>query len=211
MEGLTTGELLKLADSYGIDIPPGLDRTIIIEELLETTNENELGTDKKSSPPLVEKKQATSVPLPKQYNITFIEVLIRDPLWAFAFWEINAHDKEAYEGEPEFGGYYLKVSPAAPDSPDSSFTVSVEPGDTAWYLGFPPSGGTFRVEICVLRGGNSAVLAVSRPFRLPKLLASSAEEDASPGNPLIQLSGVNEFAVLRNTDRSSRIPKHHGF
>ena len=35
LETLSSWELVKLSDHYGIDIPPGLDRIFIIEELLE--------------------------------------------------------------------------------------------------------------------------------------------------------------------------------
>jgi len=38
LESLSTAELIKLADSFGIDIPHGLERIFIIEELLEYSN-----------------------------------------------------------------------------------------------------------------------------------------------------------------------------
>jgi hypothetical protein len=228
LERLTTAELLKLADSQGIDIPPGLDRTIVIEELLET--EPGGAADKESPgannlldtrgiqepPPLASDigsakpdfKSATAS-LPKHYNISYIEVLIRDPLWAFAFWEINAHDKETHERAPDFGGYCLRVEPVQePGAGDRSFTVQVGTGDSAWYLGFPPEGGRYKVELCVMRKDEPVVLAVSKPFRLPTL-PESPETSASKVNPLLLLSGIDDFNILRNTMRSSRLPKRY--
>ncbi|AEF85246.1 conserved hypothetical protein [Treponema primitia ZAS-2] len=214
LESLTTNELIKLADTHGIEIPPGLDRAIIIEELLEALSETEGGENTKAPVPLVERRQMASAPLPRQYNITFIEVLLRDPLWAFAFWEINAHDKEINEKAPDFGGYCLRVVPvtAAGKVPstlpsESSFTIPVGPGDSAWYLGFPPEGGSFTVELCVMRGSGSYVLAVSRLFRLPKLPEIRYRESPAP-LPLQRLSGIDDFPILRNTQRLSRLPKH---
>jgi hypothetical protein len=228
LESLTTNELIKLADNQGIDIPPGLDRTIVIEELLETLG-GDTAENAERPLPLIEKHQGTAVPIPKQYNINYIEVLIRDPLWAFAFWEINTHDKEIHERASDFGGYYLRVvsSPWIANQ-DSSFTVQVGTGDSAWYLGFPPSGGRFKVELCVMRKDEPVVLAVSKPFRLPKLLeplengdSAGTENSAgikgagplgsgSPPNPLLRLSGVDDYKILRNTLRSSRLPKRNG-
>ncbi|MDR2028668.1 MAG: DUF4912 domain-containing protein [Treponema sp.] len=223
LESLTTHELAKLADSQGIEIPPGLDRSFIIEELLDLEYESRAGTAEKASPPLAEGRGRESVPLPKQYNITFIEVLIRDPLWVFTFWEINAHDRLLYERASDFGGYCLKVCPIEGPGQQGAFTVSVGIGDSAWYLGFPPSGGSFKVKLCVLRGAAAVVLAASRPFRLPKLLNSSgnmysSDEKAAPETPksadagafqtpLILLSGLEDFHILRNIDRLSRVPR----
>jgi hypothetical protein len=223
LESLTTAELLKLADRAGIDLPPGLDRTIVIEELLETGDAQSLGSPPeetesldKSPLPLMEKQQAATAPLPKQYNISYIEVLIRDPLWAFAFWEINAHDKETLEAAPDFGGYCLRVMPVPepetgsvsgsrePKSP--SFTVPVGTGDSAWYLNFPPEEGHFKVELCVMRKDEPVILAVSKPFRLPKLPEAVEGQGA---NPLLRLSGIDDFTILRNTLRSSRLPKRN--
>jgi hypothetical protein len=206
LETLTTGELARLADRFGIDIPPGLDRIFIIRELLDI--EAEAGVWAKKAIPLAERGYLEPVPLPKQYNITYIDVLLRDPLWAFVFWEIKGYDKALYEGAVDFGGYCLKVVPetmpgraAATDS----FTVSVGAGDSAWYLGFPPSGGCFKVELCVVRGTETGVLAVSCPFRLPRLLNPPEGDRELLRNPLIRLSGAGDFPVLRNTDRSSRV------
>jgi hypothetical protein len=223
LESLTSHELAKLADTHGLDIPPYLERSFIIEELLELGHEGGSTAAGKESSPLIERRGRQSAPLPKQYNITFIEVLIRDPLWVFTFWEVNTHDKTLHEQSPDFGGYCLKVSPIESPGRQGAFTVSVGIGDSAWYLGFPPSGGRFKVDLCVLRGGAALVLAASRPFLLPRLLNSSGEgyafdAEAAPEiptstdtglsrNPLILLSGLDDFQILRNIDRLSRIPR----
>jgi hypothetical protein len=209
LEQLSANELTKLADAYGIDIPPDLGRAIIIEELMELFCEDAGSGDMKTQP-LEEKKHIDTAPFPRHYNITFIEVLIRDPLWAFAFWEINANDKEWYEHSAGFGGYFLAVSPAEGNSAaESAFTVSVGASDNAWYLGFSPStGGLFKVDLCALCGEHREVLAVSRPFRMP-LLLNPPEYGAGGGNALVALSGVEDFSVLRNTDRSSRLRRRN--
>ncbi|MDR1863474.1 MAG: DUF4912 domain-containing protein [Treponema sp.] len=228
LESLTTDELVGLADLYGTDIPPGLDRLFLIEELLEIASEKE-GEEEEG--PLegswvMETGFLEPVPLPKQYNITFIAVMIRDPLWAFAFWEVKESDKEVFEKAPDFGGYYLKVSPweesrrkFSRSQEEGAFTVPVETGDTARYLGFPLAGeagsgkdSRFKVELCARRGADEVVLALSSPFRLPPLPPTGAgqeENRKSYQNPLISLSGSGDFHILRNLDRLSR-PKKGG-
>jgi hypothetical protein len=213
LDSLTTRELALLADKRGLDIPAGLDRIFIIEELLdyERAEEAEGETEESfsESPDYLE-----TAPIPRQYNVTFIDVMVRDPLWAFVFWEVKEHDRDNFEKDPDFSGYFLRVSPAGEGNPrgDLSFTVQVDSGDTARYLGFseyPPAGlrdGAFRVELCVGFGGSWESLAVSRNFRLPALQKKpplDPDQDPSPG--LSVLSGLNDFPILRDADRMSHL------
>ena len=221
LESLTTIELIRMADHLGMDIPPELDRIFIIEEMLDSayaddTLENsqdgsemsDVSGEANKAPNLhadtetAHQSAIESVPLPKQYNITFIEVMIRDPLWAFVFWEIKAQEKEQIEKSPDFEGYYLKVSSLISDktslrSPgvtgqetenDGVFTVPVMPADSAWYLGFTPiregaasdkrisrsDNAQNKVDLCVQMKGDEIVLASSNPFSLPELYESPA-------------------------------------
>ena len=241
LESLTTSELIRMADNLGIDIPPDLDRIFIIEELLEiTSSERSAGDSSDTADSFISEISSASngthaadmensgliesVPLPRQYNITFIEVMIRDPFWAFVFWEIKAQDKDQFEKSPDFEGYYLKVSPwvGSPDDdhpPDSVrrkiktegvFTVPVSTSDTAWYLGLSPAVQRksnltqclYKVELCASLRGEETVLAVSSLFRLP-LLHDAAHWD----NPLIRISGYEDFHILRNNERLFRTKK----
>jgi hypothetical protein len=233
LDSLTTQELVRIADSFGIDIPPNLERIFIIEELLDYARTEE--NDRDEEEPAIEESVTylETAPIPRQYNITFIDVMIRDPLWAFVFWEIKEHDRELYEKADLFSGYYLRVNQVAQDGTirkDRSFTVQVDNDDTARYLGFsedylrlsdelrssneqdpfPPaqSGGSFQVELCVGFGERGEVLASSRIFCLPKLpdqvgLSREIAEAAIPA--LAVLSGLNDFRILRNVDRPPHV------
>jgi hypothetical protein len=223
LESITTNELIRLADNWGVDIPPDLDRIFIIEELLENAREERDEYSGEAEPALAEPGLIESVPLPRQYNITFISVMIRDPLWAFIFWEVKSSDKELFERDADFDGYYLKVSPqgkCGKAAGDGAFTVPVKPSDTAWYLGFSPGGEgplpengntcQYQVELCAARGGEETVLAVSNSFRLPVLpeFPGGAEKRKPWENPLVRLSGYEDFHILRKSERLSRAKKH---
>ena len=214
LESLTTRELIRLADSLGIDVPPDLERVFIIAEILDIDFDNEVEDDEFEESVLVETSISDPVHLPKQYNITFIEVMIRDPLWAFIFWEIKSHDKEFYEKAHDFEGYHLKVS-ALSDLPknraskeDDSFIIPVGITDTSWYVNFPPQEGRFKIEFCAALGKSETALAVSRPFNLPALYnppnKRDIEHDALYKNPLARLSGIEDFKIIRSKDRSFR-------
>jgi hypothetical protein len=218
LESLSTEELIRLADRFGIDIPYGLERNFIIGELLGLDRNGAAETDADADTDgeaAVRYDCGETAALPKQYNISFIEALIRDPLWAFVFWEIKPHDRELYENAADFEGYCLRVVPLTDGKTEGhdSFTVPVGIYDAAWYLGFPPSTiRRYTVELCALRGSEAAALAATQPFTLPRLLEAEAQcgHASAPAAPaeraavLARLSGASEFPVVRNTDRRSR-------
>jgi len=158
--------------------------------------------------------------LPKNYNISFIETLIRDPLWTFVFWEIKKHDRDLHEQSMHFDGYRLRVVPLKEPGfqPDmaASFTVTVGKNDCGWYLGFPPNGWRcYKIELCAKHRNDYTVLAESPMFFLPRLIQPKLETESMVidkdeeiqslyRNPLAQLSGIDNFLLFRGVDRKSR-------
>ena len=252
LESITTDELMKMADNFGIDIPPELDRIFIIEELLEYASPDfMLGSTPESSDsfdteapspgnPLDENDDSSAglietAPLPKQYSITFIEAMIRDPLWAFVFWEIKTQDREQIEKNQDFEGYYLKVSSLDADGngcrdessmqakplieTEKFFTVPVGLADSAWYLGFTPDKEDisdegkkqYNVELCAHIKGEETILASSNTFMLPGLYEPAAGknklDNEKNNNPLVRLSGYGDFHILHYSERLFRTKK----
>ena len=204
-----------LADKNGLDIPADLERSFIIEELFyidydaEDSNTDSIHHDEQ----LVESGELAA--LPKQYHISFIEVLIRDPLWAFVFWEVKAQDRDTQEEHADASHYCLKVTPLGEDNllPNTaaSFVVTVDINDCSRYLGFlPEDGRCFKVELCK-QNGEQTVLVQSRPFRLPRLIKPKDElVQALYRNPLAQLSGINRFSLVRSENRLIRSEELEG-
>jgi hypothetical protein len=220
LESLSTGELTKLADTYGIDVPIGLERIFIIEEILESaqtwTDSADIYDEQETKEDIVvNPSYSEPVLLPKQYNISYIEVIIRDPLWAFVFWEIKGHDKEVHEHAADFNGYCLRVIPLNEGETDqqakeNSFPVSIGTEDCARYLGFAEhtskNSGRYIIKLNVIRGNNELQIASSLAFDLPKLYENEDIANLS-NNPLIRLSGVQDLSITKNTDRPSRIKR----
>ena len=221
LESLSTAELAELAGRNGLDIPPGLERVFIIGELLELERMEARRPGGEWRYPAGELRpgefegELSEVSeLPDQYGMSYVDVLIRDPLWVFACWEVKKQARDAQDGEadPE---HCLRIVPLRGDDlvtdVAASFTVAVGAGDRSLYLGIPHEGGRcFRVELCARQGEDFAVLAASRPFRLPGLVPpppDSPLEDgdhAVYGNPLAELSGASRFPLVRSVDRPHR-------
>ena len=224
LESLTTNDLIRAADKFGIDIPPDLDRILIIEELLEITYfgapHEFIDGDDTAEASLAALSEIEPVPLPKQYNITYIDVIIRDPFWAFVFWEVKSIDKEQIENAEGFEGYYLKVSPVDSSGAlaEGTFTVPVSADDTGRYLGLNPAAKKtaaspmqrqtqYKVELCAGTKEGEAVLAVSNPFSMPPLHQLPAGRESrlfAQENPIAVLSGYEDFAIIRGSDRKPR-------
>ncbi|MDR2135714.1 MAG: DUF4912 domain-containing protein [Treponema sp.] len=205
LDSLTTRELARIADACGIDIPPSLERIFIIEELLDYARaEEEDGDDEEEG--LAESPDCQeTAPVPRRYNVTFIDLMIRDPLWVFAFWEVREHDGEIFEQDPDFSGYCLRVRPAGKGGParNRPFMIQVDPGETARYLGFseyPARSDGFTIELCAGFNERAELLAVSKAFRLPRL-PGACGRDGAEAPPLLSLSGLDDFPILRDTDR----------
>ena len=219
LETLATSDLIKMADNLGIDVPPELDRVFIIDEILDICSADDSSVNSAENG-LLDTVFTESAPLPRQYNITFIEVMIRDPLWAFVFWELKTQDKEQIEKSPDFEGYYMKVSPIPEEKPDNSsqaeskvFRIPVKPEDTAWYLGLSPTmlgeisqteQNRFRVDFCADIKGEESVLISSKPVKLPALPHIKGEQCR---NQLVRLSGYDDFNIIRNNERLHRSKK----
>jgi len=214
LESLSTDELIKLADTYGIDIPPGLERIFIIEEVLEVSSMDIQETEGNE---IAENPVSETAPLPKQYNVSFIDVIIRDPLWVFVFWEVKGADKDVHENAADFNGYCLRVIPLNEDGTEpklneSSFTVQVSSEDSARYLGFAEEGdadcGCYAIKLCAIRGENEVSIVTSAPFSLPRHIINYHSENEAVAemnrSPLLRLSGIQNLSITKNTDRWSR-------
>jgi hypothetical protein len=215
LEILTTEELRKMADAIGIDMPPDLERIFIIQELLEAGAETDLDEIHADSEELVDPNHILEpVLLPKQYNVNYLEVLFRDPLWAFVYWEINSLDRKTYESSPEFKGYFLHLIPLPLQKGDAvtdSFTISIGGLDNSWRIYLPPEINLFQINLCVNRKGRNEVIIASRQFRVPHVLDPADETVRnSPHYPMLRLSGIEEFEILRNVDKVSRIHRFSG-
>lgn len=195
LESLTTRDLIKLADQSGIDLSPGLDRFFVIGELLDNAFE-----EPPEEIPDEEQDHRTSA-LPKQFHLTYMEVLPRDPQWAYVCWELKAQDRERYEKDSQFEGYALRAYEKKGDAFVESFTVPVGSEDNSWYLGFT-GGGTFKVGLWIR--GLDITPVMSRSFELPAFINSPKNEKILE-KPLNRLSGAADFEVLKDIGRLSRI------
>lgn len=196
LESVSTADLITLADDYGIDIPDDLNRKFIIEELLDLGAESAKDGDEEIQVKDDDKFILSS--LPKSYNHTKINAVLRNPAWAFVFWDIKESDMA-----------FLKKSHAALtlrviffESQDSdnvidTITTEITSEDREQYVLIPAGRKYFVANLEYSEAGESAkVLAYSPRIQIP--FESEAIKNFHPGkkinmNELAQLSGMEEL------------------
>jgi uncharacterized protein len=221
LEAMSLEELYALADRTGLDLPPGLERPFVIEEIVDALEDE--SEDRRSSRGealhIDEKKYSElrideiavaaeddgSIPL--RYNETAVHAIVRDPSWAFAYWDVADQEIAELRGEESSAGLFLRVaelgSPAegsrmpadaAPDASRGYFDIPVSDDDLQWYINLPRSGVRFRIDLCTRQGGKLRVLARSNEVVSPR--QHLATEDAGRGRrELLALSGIDEMAI----------------
>ena len=112
LQSVSMDELLQIADDYGIFVPKGLCRNLIIEELLEINEETNASYSKLknlySDTSLLddEAEDDDNLDLVLSYNKTEIHVLLRDPMWAFAFWDFYRPEFLNIVNDPDFDSFF---------------------------------------------------------------------------------------------------------
>ena len=113
LESMSTPDLISLADDYGIDIPDDLNRCFVISELIDYFEEIKSENSKNDLEELKEEDNVdlnneNTESLPKSYNDTTIDVLLRNPSWAFVYWDIS--EAEIKRIKEEGSSLFLQIA-----------------------------------------------------------------------------------------------------
>lgn len=223
LEELTLEELYALADRTGLDLPPGLERPFVIEEISEALEEDEEESEERRAfqgeavyvdekkysdlrigaepePPAVDEEVIV-----RRYNETMIRAIARDPSWAFAYWDVSDADLAALRGEDTSADLFLRVveigqdvGKAPLDGHQEYFDIPVNDGDLQWYINLPRSGVHFRIELCTRKPGFGKfhVLARSNEVESPRQsLALPKDGFEHVSYVLLSLSGIEDLPL----------------
>lgn len=204
LETLSFSDLSNLADEYGVDIPENFDRRLLIGEILEITEESK-SNHAESMVISSDNSVENSEELPKNYNETQISCILRNPVWAFIFWNISESDILKLR---EIEDYSLMIRVCVLSSleeltPIESFEVNASVNTQEQYILLPAGKKYFRFELVYISGNTGKVLAFSPVVKIPQ--GSEALNDFQPGkendySPIIQLSGINKVLMDQYTN-----------
>jgi len=233
LDGLPMNALLELSRKENLDLDPSLSRDAVIEELLEVFEEdrreretlNNLITKIEQSKfsLLAEDPALGPLPfkeplIPEAYDENRISLVLRDPTWALAIWEIRKKDQESFSQEYAFRGYGIKVfehSQGAVTPLTESRSVFLIPITQAFgtrYIHLPVPGHWYSLELHVLLERETRLLAKSGLiFSPPELPPNPLDRKGLTKNQrrLLELSGALSCETLRSRpiDEASGVAK----
>ena len=200
LETLSSADLIALADDYGIDIPDNLNRRFIIGELLEVAQD----MPAESEPVQVMNEQGEfpekSGELPSSFNETEISVILRNPAWAFVYWDISADGIKKLSESSRLKNLLLRVlyfENESETNPIEYFDLQISLEDREQYILLEPGKKFFRVDLVALfNDGSSDNLTVSNRIRLPETPAIFSK--AFPGQEvdipkILEVSGMKKL------------------
>ena len=200
LETLSFSDLVILADNYGIDVPENLNRSFLIAELIEVTEELEKSAEE---PEMVVTDEEAVIPedpnkLPDFYNSTEVEVLLRNPAWAFVYWNISESDIQALS-KGFITQLMLRVcsfSEKDQQNPDDAFNIQISMDDREQYVLLPAGKQYFRIDLLCSIDDVVDILASSNVLEMPEgttRLANIHPGKVSDMSKIMELSGMKEL------------------
>lgn len=200
LETLSFSDLVILADNYGIDVPENLNRSFLIAELIEVTEELEKIAEE---PEMVVTDEEAVIPedpnkLPDFYNSTEVEILLRNPAWAFVYWNISESDIQALS-KGFITQLMLRVcsfSEKDQQNPDDAFNIQISMDDREQYVLLPAGKQYFRIDLLCSIDDVVDILASSNVLEMPEgttRLANIHPGKVSDMSKIMELSGMKEL------------------
>lgn len=143
--------------------------------------------------------------LPRDYGVTRLVLLPRDPQWMHAYWEVASYTWA--EAERNFGGAIrsggrpvLRFTNTV-NGAKNTFDVSIQIEARNWYIFSPVRGGQWQAELgLVLPDGRFVLLAISNEITLPLGQVSDVLDEKwavmkADWERLFELSGGGKLGV----------------
>lgn len=238
LEGMPLTLLQELIQKESLDLPPQATREELIESLWDAYEEDRREKESLNNliarieqakfalfepdEPLVP-EQGPVPELPPSYDDTFVGLLLRDPDWAFAYWDVK--NSVLTELQEEFGykGLILRVFDTAkphltPADQNSYFTINLTEGSGSQYINLPEAGRHYMVELrAQILEKETRLLARSRfihNFVGTELPVFASGKEGENQKKLLELSGwaVQEarHSELQPEEIRRRIPQRIG-
>ena len=201
LESIPFSDLLKIADSLGIDIPENLNRNFLIGEMLDSSEENkkvstEFEIDISEKELLAEKEELSM----RSCNSTEVQIVLRNPAWAYVYWNISDSDRTSLE-KAFVSQMMIRVSSFSEKEqikPDEYCDFNISKEDSGQYVLLPAGKKFFRVDLLFNLDGIIDILSSSVTFEMPK--GSPLLSDIRPGrendfSPIMALSGIKELLM----------------
>lgn len=223
LAGLSEELLHKLADKLDVDIPddaePGELVDLVSDALEEAradhneSNNNAMRVEERKYElaRFFSEKDLSPVDddendLPERYNETRMHLMVRDPAWAFCYWDVRDEQLVSVTADPEFEELILRIVEMDSLSFDDhtvvdSFEIPVRLNDKSRYINLPRQDTSYYTELSALCGDRHISICRSNPISVPRGGLPDAVSDADAVDDrkdrVLALSGLEQLGVPR--------------
>ena len=205
--------LLRLADNYGAEVPENVTRDELEEIVGDAVEEWYLEHRRANNHSVrieetkydiqaaeLEYRAEEEVELPESYNETRIVLMLRDPSWAFAYWDLKETDRQEFQRSDTFEGLVLRVHilddpEAGLETARTRFDIPVTLLDSRWYINLPDQETNYRLVLVARIGQGERQLAVSNAIVVPRGMIADAQNGSaeSVGDQIIAQTGIQDL------------------
>ncbi len=227
---LSVEELFQFARNQGIDLYSLIDKEELVDKLIEWLGIEESSEESKlrefESYPFFrntsERVGELEYPIPERYGETKVVLLVKDPDWAFVYWDIEISRLREIKKKLEESDFVLRIyefeEPSSKSESEYSFyfDIPIQITDFSWYVNLPNRGSYYRAEIGLVNSSGFELIASSNIVSTP-CGRVSLEEDKEwildGTDRLIELSGegVVGLSSLESGVMPRRITTLSGF
>ncbi len=205
--------LLRMADNYGAEVPENVTRDELEEIVAEAVEEWQLEHQSGNNDSVrmeetkydvqaiveLEPRAADEIELPESYNETRIVLMLRDPSWAFAYWDLREQDRREFQHTEDSHGLILRVysmddEATGLDDARQQFDIPVTFLDSRWYINLPDQEALYRIALVGVTDTVERQLAVSNAIEVPRgTIADPVGEGERARDAIIAQTGIHEL------------------
>ncbi len=212
LEELSFETLVRVANQYDIEVDPSLSRLELIEQVVEVIVESQ--TEREASDNdqtkierhkyrIIDSEELYYDPddtyvLPKSYNTTRVVLMLRDPAWAFAYWELSDALVQDLETRDRFAGLVLRVSQLDTEGTVvDSFDIPVQLSDLQWYIHLSERNTRYRANLVSRVNGTEELHATSGTITVPPgtVVDVGGETSSDRADQMLAYSGLDRLGV----------------
>jgi hypothetical protein len=212
LQSIPIEELVALAREEGYEEGGAADRATLTEFILENLEDRDREQEQENSPSVrveeskyritdrapVECAGSEIYPIADRYNQKKIVFMVRDPHWAFAYWEL---DNKAYDTNPdnEEGAQLILRVYEAGSTQHPCFDIPIQFSDTSWYIYLPNQDCSYILDLGIVSQTGYLSLARSNTIHTPR--------EGSVGSQGDFLDLHSEFSAYYGGGNSGSIPQ----
>ncbi len=225
LQSIPLEELQSLARKEGLDTSECGDHAALVELILESYEEGRRDRSEQNNSSVrveetkfevsedeeLELSDEDACPIPHRYNESRIVLMVRDPRWAFAYWDLEDQKAASVHQREDFEQLVVRVYDVEGVefnglNAHSFFDIPVQFTDSNWYIYLPKEDRSYLLELGYIAAGRYHCLIRSNQVRTPRSTFSEQRDGECSGEEAL-LCQLEELGALKGFSSGQLIPQ----